>query len=170
MIHPLSDVQSKKIGEKTRIWQYCVILPEATIGINCNICANVFIENKVTIGNNVTVKSGVQLWDGITVEDDVFIGPNATFTNDPSPRSKHEFQLTPIVLKRGCSIGANVTILPGVIIGEYALVGAGAVVTTSIEAHTVWFGNPAIMRGYVTKDGIMLDMDKMDKNGQKYEL
>lgn len=88
MIHKLSDVQSKNIGKNTNIWQFCVVLPEAKIGDNCNICSNVFVENDVVIGNNVTVKCGVQLWDGVTVEDNVFIGPNVTFTNDLFPRSK----------------------------------------------------------------------------------
>ncbi len=134
MIHQLSDVQSKNIGEGTNIWQYCVVLPNAKIGDNCNICSHCFIENDVVIGNNVTVKNGVYLYDGITVEDDVFIGPNATFCNDRYPKSKNkDFKLESIVIKKGASIGANATILPGVTIGENALVGAGAIVTKDVE-------------------------------------
>lgn len=143
-IHNLADVQSEKIGAGTRIWQFCIVLPGAEIGSNCNICAHVLIENDVRIGDDVTVKSGVQLWDGITVEDGVFIGPNATFTNDLFPRSKvypKEFSRT--VLKRGCSIGANATILAGTVIGENAMVGAGAVVTKDVPANAVVAGNPA---------------------------
>lgn len=143
-IHKLADVQSPEIGAGTKIWQFCVVLPEAKIGENCNICAHVLIENDVKIGNNVTVKSGVQLWDGITVEDNVFIGPNATFTNDLFPRSKvypEKFERT--VLKKGCSIGANATILAGTTIGENAMVGAGAVVTKDVPANTIVVGNPA---------------------------
>lgn len=143
-IHRLSDVQSTSIGRNTKIWQFCVILPNASIGDNCNICSCVFIENDVIIGNNVTIKSGVQLWDGIIIEDDVFIGPNATFTNDIAPRSKQypqEFLSTRI--KKGASIGANATILPGVSIGEYALIGAGAVVTKDVPAGATVIGNPA---------------------------
>ncbi len=133
MIHPLADVKSSNIGENTNIWQFCVVLPEAQIGDNCNICSHCFIESEVKIGNNVTLKNGVFLYDGITVEDDVFIGPNATFCNDRYPKSKNkDFKLEPILIKKGASIGANATILPGVTIGENALIGAGAIVTKNI--------------------------------------
>ena len=136
MIHELSNVQSKNIGKNTNIWQYCVGLPNARIGDNCNICSHCFIENNVIIGNNVTVKNGVYLYDGITVEDDVFIGPNATFCNDRYPKSKNkDFKLESIVIKKGASIGANATILPGVTIGENALVGAGAIITKDVEKN-----------------------------------
>lgn len=138
MIHPLSDVQSKNIGENTNIWQFCVILSGAQIGSGCNICSHCFIENDVIIGNNVTVKCGVQLWDGMRVEDDVFIGPNVTFCNDKYPKSKNKnFKLEPVIIKKGASIGANATILPGVTIGENAFIGAGAVVTKDVEADKV---------------------------------
>ncbi len=154
MIHKLSDVQSKNIGKNTLIWQYCVILPNAKIGENCNINAFVFIENDVIIGSNVTIKSGVQIWDGIRIEDDVFIGPNVTFTNDFLPRSKKypkEFLNT--IVKKGASIGANTTIIGGIIIGEYAMIGAGSVVTKNIGNQELWYGNPAKFRGYVCKCG-----------------
>lgn len=144
MIHKLADVQSTHIGKDTNIWQFCVVLPEARIGDNCNICANVFIENDVVIGNNVTVKCGVQLWDGLTVEDGVFIGPNVTLTNDLFPRSKQypqKFEKT--IIKKGASIGANSTILAGITIGENAMIGAGSVVTKDVPANTLWYGNPA---------------------------
>lgn len=135
MIHTLSDVQSRNIGENTDIWQFTVVLEKAVIGENCNICANCFIENDVVIGNRVTVKCGVQLWDGLRVEDDVFIGPNATFCNDKYPRSgNRNFKLLRTVIKKGASIGANATILPGITIGENALVAAGAVVTKDVPA------------------------------------
>lgn len=169
--HPLSDVQTEKIGEGTTIWQYCVVLPGARIGAHCNICAGVLIENDVVIGNYVTVKSGVQLWDGVTVEDQVFIGPNVTFTNDLVPRSKvypEKFERT--YVRKGASIGANSTIVAGHVIGEYALVGAGSVVTRDIPAYTVWYGNPARLQGYITKDGILLDRNRMDKNGYVHNL
>ena len=144
MIHPTSDVKSTNIGENTNIWQFCVVFPQAKIGSNCNICAQVVIENEVVIGNNVTIKSGVQVWDGITIEDDVFIGPNATFTNDLFPRSKNpDWKLAKTVIKKGASIGANATILAGVTIGENAMIGAGSVVTKDVPANTVWYGNPA---------------------------
>ncbi len=133
MIHPLSDVQSENIGENTNIWQFCVVLNGAKIGKNCNICSHCFIENDVVIGNNVTIKCGVQIWDGMRIEDDVFIGPNATFCNDRYPKSRNKnWKLEPVIIKKGASIGANATILPGVTIGENALVGAGTVVTKDI--------------------------------------
>lgn len=144
MIHPTSDVKSNNIGENTNIWQFCVVFPQAKIGSNCNICAQVLIENEVEIGNNVTIKSGVQIWDGITIEDDVFIGPNATFTNDLFPRSKNpDWKLAKTVIKKGASVGANATILAGITIGEYAMIGAGSVVTKDVPANSVWYGNPA---------------------------
>src|SRR4051794_23340785 len=128
-IHPLAEVQTDNIGEQTIIWQFAIILKGASIGSNCNINCHTFIENDVVLGNNVTVKSGVYLWDGIIVEDDVFIGPNATFTNDKYPRSKqYPFSFQKIKLERGCSIGANATVLGGVTIGQYSIIGAGSVV------------------------------------------
>lgn len=170
-IHPTSEVRSDQIGEGTNIWQFCVVFPDAVIGRNCNICANVLIENDVVVGDNVTVKSGVQLWDGVTLEDNVFVGPNATFTNDLLPRSKvHDKQFSRTLVKKGASIGANTTIVCGVIIGEYAMVGAGSVVTKDVPRNTIWYGNPAKQRGYITNDGIVLDMEFKDKNGKKYNL
>ena len=139
----INDVQAP-IPASTRVWQYVVILPQATIGEHCNICAFCFIENKVVVGNHVTLKNGVYLWDGITLEDHVFIGPNVTFTNDKHPRSQQypdAFLQTRVC--RGASIGANATILPGITIGEGAMVGAGAVVTKNVPPHTTVYGNPA---------------------------
>lgn len=155
MIHPLADVQSQQIGEGTRIWQFCVVLSEAVIGKNCNICAQVLIENDVVIGDCVTVKSGVQLWDGARIEDRVFIGPNVTFTNDLLPRSMNkDYECRGITLRKGCSIGANTTLLAGIEVGENAMIGAGSVVTKNVPANTVWFGNPATLKGYI-KDNVI---------------
>lgn len=141
MIHPLADVQTKKIGQGTNIWQFCVILPGAQIGNNCNICSHVFIENDVTIGNQVTIKNGVFLYDGIIIEDDVFVGPNATFCNDKYPKSKNKnFKLEPIRIKKGASIGANATILPGITIGSNALIAAGAIVTKDVPDNAKVIG------------------------------
>ena len=149
-IHPLADVHSSQIGEDSRIWQYSVILAQAQIGKNCNICAHTLIENDVVLGDNVTVKSGVFIWDGITIQDNVFIGPNVTFTNDKHPRSKQypeEFLRT--VIEEGASIGANATILPGIKIGQYAMVGAGAVVTKDVPEKAIVVGNPATVKGFI---------------------
>ena len=148
-IHPSADVQSSSIGLDSNVWQYCVILPRAIIGRNCNICSNVFIENDVLVGDNVTIKNGVQLWDGVTIEDNVFIGPNATFTNDLFPRSKAQpdsFART--IVQRNASIGANATILPNLTIGSFAMIGAGAVVTRSVPPYAIVVGNPAVIVGY----------------------
>ena len=143
-IHPSADVQSEKIGDGTSVWQFVVILPGAIIGKDCNICSHVFIENDVTVGDRCTVKCGVQLWDGVTLEDDVFVGPNATFTNDRFSRSKvWPDRLQKTIVKRGASIGANATLLPGIVIGERAAVGAGAVVVKDVPDGAVVVGNPA---------------------------
>jgi acetyltransferase-like isoleucine patch superfamily enzyme len=143
-IHPLADVQSTNIGDGTMVWQFCVVLKNATIGENCNINCQVLVENEAVIGNNVTIKPGVQIWDGITVEDNVFIGPNVTFTNDRHPKSKNkDYLMEKTLVKKGASIGANATILPGITIGENAIIGAGAVVTKNIPAGETWVGNPA---------------------------
>ena len=168
--HGLSDVQSKNIGEGTMIWQFVVVLKNDVIGSNCNVCAFVLIENNVQIGNNVTIKSGVQVWDGIIIEDDVHIGPNVTFTNDLIPRSKNiNYTLERITIKKGASIGANATILAGNEIEEYSMVGAGAVVTKTIGKNELWIGNPAKHSGYITNDGVLLDLNLVSKlNGKQY--
>lgn len=143
-IHKLADVASCEIGEGTRVWQFVVILEGARIGKNCNICAQTLIEGDVIIGDNVTVKSGVQLWDATRIENNVFIGPNATFTNDRHPCSKeYPAKFSGITVKHHASIGANTTLLPGVTIGEYAMVGAGAVITKDVPPRAVVVGNPA---------------------------
>ncbi len=154
MIHKLADNQSDHIGYGTQIWQFCVVMKGAVIGDHCNINAHVLIENDVVIGNNVTVKSGVQIWNGITIEDNVFIGPNVTFTNDFTPRSKNypeDFLKTKIQL--GASIGANTTILGGISIGRFSMIGAGSVVTKNIGDQELWYGNPAKLQGRVCKCG-----------------
>lgn len=143
-VHPLADVHASAIGSDTKIWQYSVVLEQARIGSNCNICSHCFIENDVLIGNNVTIKNGVYLFDGMVIEDDVFIGPNATFTNDKFPRSKQWPDTYPrTILRKGASIGAGAVILPGITVGEGAMVGAGAVVTRDVAPDSLVYGNPA---------------------------
>lgn len=149
-IHPSALCESDNIGTKTRIWAFAHVLPGAVIGTDCNICDHVFIENDVIVGDRVTVKCGVQLWDGLRIEQDVFIGPNVTFTNDKFPRSKQHLATYPrTVVERGASLGANATILPGITIGQHAMIGAGAVVTKSVPPNAIVRGNPAIIVGYV---------------------
>jgi acetyltransferase-like isoleucine patch superfamily enzyme len=144
MIHELADVADCQIGENTRIWQFVVILAGARIGADCNICAHVLIEGDVVVGDRVTVKSGVQLWQGSRIGNDVFIGPNATFTNDRFPRSKkYPPSFEGIVIEDGASIGAGAVILPGIRIGAGSMVGAGAVVTRDVAPYSLVVGNPA---------------------------
>ena len=144
IVHELADVASDAIGDGTRIWQYVVVLPGARIGADCNICAYVFIENDVVVGNRVTIKCGVRLWDGLRVGNDVFIGPNSTFTNDLFPRSKkYPDKYLETTIEDGASIGAGAVILPGLTIGADALVAAGAVVTRSVAPRSLVCGNPA---------------------------
>ena len=180
MIHPTSEVQTKNIGEGTTIWQYCVILENAVIGKNCNINFNVFIENDVIIGDNVTIKSGVQIWDGLRIYNNVFIGPNVTFINDLIPRSKiYSPKFMETFIHDGASIGANSTIMAGISIGKYAMIGAGSVVTKNIPDHTLWYGNPAVYKANVCKCGFKLDehlkcthcdLAYEDRNGLLVEL
>ena len=149
-VHPNALIESKNIGENTRVWAFAHILPGAVIGKDCNICDHTFIENDVVIGDRVTIKCGVQIWDGTIIEDDVFIGPNVTFTNDPFPRSKQYLEEFPrTVIHKNASIGANATILPGITVGRNAMVGAGAVITKDVAPNAIMVGNPARIHGYV---------------------
>lgn len=159
-VHQQAICESPAIGSNTRIWAFAHILPKAVIGSECNICDGVFIENDVVVGDRVTVKCGVQLWDGMEIEDDVFIGPNATFTNDKFPRSKvYPKNFARTLIRKGSSIGANATILPGITVGAGAMVGAGAVVTRSVPANAIVVGNPAKIVGYVNADTEIVETD-----------
>ena len=152
-VHELSDVKSNKIGTGTRVWQYSIVFENAVIGVNCNICAHTLIESDVVVGDNVTIKSGVFLWDGTRIGNNVFIGPNATFTNDNMPRSKiYPESYLGITVKDGASIGANATLLPGVIIGAHSMVGAGSVVVCDVPDNAVVVGNPAKVIRYLSND------------------
>jgi UDP-2-acetamido-3-amino-2,3-dideoxy-glucuronate N-acetyltransferase len=142
-IHERALVETDRIGAGTRIWAFAHVMVGATIGSDCNVCDHTYVEGDVIVGDRVTIKSGVYLWDGLRVEDDVFIGPQATFTNDPFPRSKQEFECPVTVVRRGASIGAGAIILPGITIGARAMVGAGAVVTKDVPTDAVVVGNPA---------------------------
>jgi UDP-2-acetamido-3-amino-2,3-dideoxy-glucuronate N-acetyltransferase len=149
-VHSQGLCESEEVGAGTRIWAFAHVLPGARIGADCNVCDGVFVEGGAVVGDRVTIKCGVQLWDGIELEDDVFVGPNATFTNDPMPRSRQWLEEYPrTVVRAGASIGANATILPGLEIGLGAMIGAGAVVTRSVPANAIVVGNPARIHGYV---------------------
>ncbi|MCX7013911.1 MAG: acyltransferase [Candidatus Sumerlaeota bacterium] len=159
-IHPHALVETQDIGENTRIWAFAHVLRGCVIGSECNIGDHAFLEGGVRLGNRVTVKNGVALWEGVTCEDDVFLGPNVALTNDLYPRSRAtEWECTPTLLRKGCSIGANATILAGVTIGRYALVGLGAVVTRDVPDYGLAYGSPARLRGFVGRKGRPLKID-----------
>jgi acetyltransferase-like isoleucine patch superfamily enzyme len=174
-IHEKAIVETKQIGEGTKIWAFVHILDNVKIGKNCNICDHCFIENGVEVGNNVTIKCGIYIWKGAKIKDNVFLGPNVVFTNDIFPRSKkypQKFEET--IIENGASIGANVTIVAGIKIGKYSLVGAGSVVTKDIPPYNLWYGNPAKFKGYVCECGVKLVKCKKDficnTCGSRYKL
>lgn len=160
-LHPFSVVdEGAEVGARTRVWAFAHVLPGARVGDDGNLCDQTYIETGVTLGDRVTVKCGVHLWEGLTVEDDVFIGPSAVFTNDLVPRSRqHPTAYAKTVLAKGCSIGANATVLAGHRVGRYALVAAGAVVTKDVPDYALVMGNPARIRGWVAEDGTRLAFD-----------
>lgn len=150
--HHTAEISDEaKVGEGTKIWQYCTIMKNVVVGKECNIGQNVFLEAGTQIGDRVKIKNNIAIYSGVTIEDDVFIGPNAVFTNVINPRSfierKSEFR--PTIIKKGATIGANATIICGHSIGKYAMIGAGAVVTKDVPDYTLVVGNPAIKVGYV---------------------
>lgn len=142
-IDPRAIVDTKDVGARTKIWEFTHVLPGVKIGADCNLNSHVFVENGVRIGDRVTVKCGVFMWDGITIEDDVFVGPNVVFTNDSRPRSKRPVAHPRTLIRRGASLGAAAVIGPGVTVGEWAMVGMGAVVTKDVEPHALVLGSPA---------------------------
>lgn len=166
-----------RIGDGTRIWHFTHVMAEAFVGKNCVLGQNVMVANRVTIGDNVKIQNNVSVYEGVTCEDDVFLGPSAVFTNVINPRAfierKHEFR--PTLVKKGASIGANVTIVCGHTIGQYALVGAGAVVTHDIPDYALVTGNPARQTGWVSEYGCRLSFDNngeavCPESGQTYQL
>ena len=166
--HKNSIVETNNIGKDTRIWAYTHVFPGAKIGENCNINDHTLIENDVIIGDNVTVKSGVHIWDGVRIGNNVFIGPSVVFTNDLHPRSKvypNQFEKT--IIKDFASIGANCTLVAGITIGEYAMIGAGSVVTKDVPSYTLWYGNPAQFKSYICTCGKKIDSDYYCKSCEK---
>lgn len=175
-IHPTAVIdEGCEIGSGTSVWHFTHIMSRSRIGRNCNIGQNVVISPDVTIGNGVKIQNNVSLYTGVTCEDDVFLGPSCVFTNVINPRSfiprKNEYRKT--LIKKGATIGANATIVCGHIIGEYAMIGAGAVVTKDIPPYSLWTGNPAHQRGWVSRAGHKLIFDKQGtavcpETGERY--
>lgn len=163
-VHPNALCESDEIGERTRVWAFAHVMKGARLGADCNIGDHAFVESGVVIGDRVTVKNGVAIWDGVTVEDDVFLGPNCVLTNDLMPRSRvfHDENVTTLI-RRGASVGANATIIAGNTLGEYCLVGAGAVVTKDVPAFAIVVGNPARPVGWVGVKGDRLTFDGTDR-------
>lgn len=154
-IHPTAEVsESAKIGSGTKVWNQAQICEEAVIGENCVLGKDVYIDQGVRIGNGVKIENGVSIFQGVTIEDGILIGANAAFTNDKYPRAfKEEWQIVPTLVRRGASIGANATIVCGITVGEYAMVGAGSVVARDVPNHGLVYGNPARLHGFVCKCG-----------------
>jgi acetyltransferase-like isoleucine patch superfamily enzyme len=147
--HPQSLCESEHVGPRTRIWPFAHVLAGATIGADCQLFDHVFVEHDVVIGDRVTIKSGVSMWDGLRIEDDVFVGPGTTFANELFPRSAIPRPEGPRTrVRRGASLGANCTVLPGLTIGAHAMVGAGSVLTRDVPPHAIVVGNPARVVGY----------------------
>ncbi|RPI18425.1 MAG: N-acetyltransferase [Ignavibacteriae bacterium] len=173
-VHPTALCESDTIGKNTRIWAFAHILKNVIIGEDCNLCDYAFVESGVTIGNRVTVKNGISIWDGVTIEDDVFLGPNCVLTNDLFPRSKvYHGENIKTLLKKGASIGANATIICGITLGKYSMVGAGAVVTKDVPDFALVIGNPAKFFYWISKTGeklIFKDGIAEDNAGNKYKL
>jgi len=173
--HPLALVESRSIGPGTRIWAWAHVMEGARVGADCNIGEHCFIEKGAVLGDRVTVKNGVAVWEGVTAEDDVFLGPNVALTNDLRPRSKvYHAAVTRTLLKRGASIGANATLLCGITVGEYAMVGAGAVVTRDVPANGLVVGNPARLTGHVCRCGERLRVGSRSAScascGRRYSI
>lgn len=172
VIHPTAEVSPRaEVGPGSRVWQHCIVLAEAKIGARVKLAHNVFVESGVVIGDDVTVKDNVALYDGVTIEDQVFIGPGAVFTNVLTPRAfvDRKAEFGPTLVRRGATIGANATVLCGVTIGRYAMVGAGAVVTKGVLDHALVVGNPARRVGWVSRTGERLDpLLVCPRTGERY--
>jgi UDP-2-acetamido-3-amino-2,3-dideoxy-glucuronate N-acetyltransferase len=165
-VHPTAIVETPQVGDGTRVWAYTHVMNGAVIGMNCNIGEHCFIEAGVSVGSHVTIKNGNMLWEGVHLEDGVFLGPRVAFTNDLYPRSPRLPQaskryadrgwLKPTFIGQGASLGAGAVILPGIAIGEFSMVGAGATVTRNVPPYGLVMGSPARLRGWVCQCGLPL--------------
>ena len=177
-IHPSAIIdEGAQIGAGTRIWHFCHVMPAASIGSNCILGQNVYVDNHAIIGNGVKIQNNVSVYHGVVLEDDVFVGPSAVFTNVINPRSfiERKTEFKNIVVKKGATIGANATIVCGLTIGEYALVGAGAVVTKDVQPYALVIGNPARQLGWVSEQAYRLVFDEQGRavcegDGSLYQL
>jgi UDP-2-acetamido-3-amino-2,3-dideoxy-glucuronate N-acetyltransferase len=172
-VHPLALCESDDIGPRTRVWAFAHVLPGARIGADCNVGDHAFVEGGAVVGSSVTIKNNVLLWDGVTVEDEVFLGPNAVFTNDLRPRAavrKGREGWLPTLVRRGATIGANATVVCGITVGRWAMVGAGAVVAADVADHALVVGNPARQVGWACRCGERLPDDLECACGRAYQL
>ena len=172
-VHQNALCESDDVGIGTRIWAFAHVMAEAHVGTDCNIGDHAFIESGAVVHDRVTVKNNVLIWDKVVIEDDVFVGPNAVFTNDRNPRAafkKAPSELVPTLVRKGATIGANVTVVCGVTIGEYAFVGAGAVVTRDVAPHSLVMGNPARWVSWVCECGRSLPDDLICSCGRRYRM
>ncbi len=173
-VHPNAIVETENIGKDTRIWAFTHVMKDVSIGEDCNICDHSFVESSVTIGSRVVIKNGIAIWEGVTIEDDVFLGPYCVFTNDMYPRSKAHQGVIKTLVKKGASVGANSTIICGISLGKYCMIGAGAVVTKSVPDFALVTGNPARIKYWISKSGEKLIFDAentaKDKAGNSYKL
>lgn len=171
-VHPTAEVSKEaRIGDGTKIWNLAQVRENCVIGENCIISKNVYIDTQVKIGNRVKIQNNVNVYHGVVVEDDVFLGPSMTFTNDMFPRAfNNDWKITDTLVKHGASIGANATIVCGNTIGEYAMIGSGSVVTKDVPAHALVVGNPARQIGWVCRCGCKLDENnKCEACGTTYD-
>ena len=170
-VHENGLCESSDIGENTRIWAYTHIMKGASIGSNCNVGSHCFIENGVIIGNDITIKNGISIWDGVRIDDRVFLGPHMVFTNNLMPRSKaYDYELLKTRIKYCASIGANATILCGIIIGKYSMIGAGSVITKDVPDYALVYGNPGRIKGFVCECGEKLEFINSKVTCLKCEL
>ncbi|MFZ1495985.1 MAG: acyltransferase [Saprospiraceae bacterium] len=164
--HPSSYLdEGCDIGSGTKIWHFCHIMSGAVIGKNCNIGQNVMIASQVKIGNNVKIQNNVSIYTGVVCEDDVFLGPSMVFTNVINPRSEvnRKEEYLPTLVKKGATIGANASIVCGNVIGQYAFIGAGAVITKNVKDYALMVGNPARQTGWISEYGVKLNFDENGK-------
>jgi acetyltransferase-like isoleucine patch superfamily enzyme len=162
-VHPKAIVETDDVGSGTRVWAFAHVMKDVRLGSNCNVGEHCYIESGVVVGNDVVIKNGVALWEGVTVEDGAFLGPNCVFTNDLFPRSKVVTERLRTLVREGASIGANATILCGLEIGAYSLIGAGSVVTKNVPDFSLVTGNPGRVRGYVCRCGEKLDLSREEQ-------